>query len=91
MVRVWKVSSKFSLCRSHSFLDMEGSHETILNQVTLGCKLVTVPESGAVGVWAGIEKQVEESVMDFREYRVLVERGSIIMMHAESALKTSTK
>lgn len=42
-----------------------------------------------MGAWAEIKKQVEESVTSFQERRVLVGRGSIIIIkHAESTLKT---
>lgn len=44
-----------------------------------------------MGTWAGIEKQVEESVTYVQEHWVPAERGSIIKMNAESTLKTKYK
>lgn len=88
-VRVWKVSNKFSLFRSLSFCWGQGSQETALSPVTLACKLIPAPGSRADGSRGRNGEAGEESITSFQEHRVLVERGSILIIkHTESTLKT---
>lgn len=93
VVRVWKGRHEFSLFpeATHS-VGYSEQHGAALHQLTLGCKPATALEAGQVGAQAGTEKQVEESVPSFQTHRLLVGRGTIIIiMHTESSLKQSTK
>lgn len=63
---------------------------TVLSQVRLGYKAVTAPGSRAVGRMAKNGGKWNRVLTFFKEHRVLVDRGPIIIMPGEGPLKTKS-